>query len=153
MRHTFRNTVLKTVAALALMAMTALGALASDDPPGPGTTPLPRPDLTIQEVKPVYMYFGRSGVRIKDKLWVKIANVGQAHTGNFMMLFQWAQGYSDEQMYYLFQFSLAPGETMWKMVSSNGYDLYAPGHHSQLIMDYFQNINESKENNNVYNFP
>ena len=153
MKHTFRNTLLKSVAALALMILTALSALASNIPPGGGMTPLPRPDLTIVEVHPYYYQFGGYTWRADDRLWAKIANVGQAHSGSFGMMFQWGQGYANQQWFWFYVVGLAPGEYDWVVLDTHGYNLYMRGSHAQLFIDHTRSVNESNENNNVYNYP
>jgi hypothetical protein len=153
MKNTLRYTVLRSFAALALMALTALGALANNNPPGGGTTPLPKPDLTIVEVQPVYYQFGQYQWRAKDQLWAKIANIGQGHSGPFEMMFQWNHGYANEQWFWFYTVGLGPGQSDWVLLDTHGYNLYLRGSHAQLVIDFTHGVTESNENNNVYNYP
>lgn len=110
--------------------------------------PIKLPDVTIVDVQPAYVF----GVRVPDKVWVKIANLGNADAKNFMVYFQWKQGMANEVFYYFFV-NLPAGQSVWKLADSKGYDLWMRGHHFRFTADFGNSLTEWNESNNVYNSP
>ena len=138
--------VARAAACLCLMCALAAPSLASNVGGGPGDHPAPRADLTITQVTKVYNRL--NGQLIPNKAWIQIINQGNASTGYFEMFVEWGMGYSNQMMYFVYLQGLAPGQSVWAQVDTQGYNLWTGNF--LAFVDSGKNVVESDETNNVY---
>lgn len=129
---------------LALLSAPALKASASNNP-GPGSgdhIPL-RPDLAITQVTRVINRYNL--LYVTGRINFQVTNIGSAYAPGFEIMTQWGSGYGNQQLYFLLQQGLAPGQSIWLQIDAPGYDLWAGNF--QIWVDNTKSVTESDETN------